>query len=107
MDDAEFRLKVKKMICLAFVPIDDVIFAFEALRKEDPSEEFQSLSDYSKTLILVPVEEIDASNQSLTLPIGTFSIGCSVEKLVRTKRWRHRMAASINSYRQSIQPSPS
>ena len=34
------------MICLAFVPIDDVIFAFEALRKEDPSEEFQSLSDY-------------------------------------------------------------
>ena len=46
MDDDEFRLNVKKMICLAFVPIDDVIFAFEALRKEDPSEEFQSLSDY-------------------------------------------------------------
>ena len=46
MDDDEFRLNVKKMICLVFVPIDDVIFAFEALRKEDPSEEFQSLSDY-------------------------------------------------------------
>ena len=46
MDDDEFRLNVKKMICLAFVPIDDVIFAFEALRKEDPSEEFQSLTDY-------------------------------------------------------------
>ena len=46
MEDDEFRLNVKKMICLAFVPIDDVIFAFEALRKEDPSEEFQSLSDY-------------------------------------------------------------
>ena len=46
LDDDEFRLNVKKMICLAFVPVDDVIFAFEALRKEDPSEEFQSLSDY-------------------------------------------------------------
>ena len=46
MDDDEFRLNVIKMICLAFVPIDDVILAFEALRKEDPSEEFQSLSDY-------------------------------------------------------------
>ena len=46
MDDHEFRLNVKKMICLAFVPVDDVIFAFEALRKEDPSEEFQSLSNY-------------------------------------------------------------
>ena len=34
------------MVCLAFVRVDDVIFAFEALRKEDPSEEFQSLSDY-------------------------------------------------------------
>ena len=46
MDDDEFRLNVKKMICLAFVPVDDVIFAFEALRKEDHSEKFQSLSDY-------------------------------------------------------------
>ena len=46
MDDDEFRLNVKKTICFAFVPIDDVIFAFEALRKEDTSEEFQSLSDY-------------------------------------------------------------
>ena len=36
----------KKTICFAFVPIDDVFFAFEALRKEDTSEEFQSLSDY-------------------------------------------------------------
>ena len=57
-------------------------------------------------------EEIDASNQSLTLPIGTFSIGCSAENLVRTMRWRHGMAldaleASISSYQQSIQPSPS
>ena len=99
MDDDEFRLNVKKMICLAFVPIDDVIFAFEALRKEDPSEEFQSLSDYFEDLyigILVLVEDIDASNQSLTLPIGTFSIGCSAENLVRTMRWRHGIAASIN-----------
>ena len=46
MDDEEFRLNVKKMIHLAFVPVDDVIFASEALRKEDPSEDFQSLSDY-------------------------------------------------------------
>ena len=46
MDDDEFRLNVKKMICLAFVPVIYVIFAFEALRKEDPSEEFQSLLDY-------------------------------------------------------------
>ena len=46
MDDEEFRLNVKKMTCLAFVPIDDVIFAFDALPKEDPSEEFQSLLVY-------------------------------------------------------------
>ena len=45
-DDDGFRLNVKKIICLAFVLVDDNIFAFEALRKEDPSEEFQSLSDY-------------------------------------------------------------
>ena len=31
MDDDEFLLNVKKRICLAFVPVDDVIFAFEAL----------------------------------------------------------------------------
>ena len=31
MDDDEFRLNVKKRICLAFVPVDDVILAFEAL----------------------------------------------------------------------------
>ena len=46
MDDDEFRLNVKKFICLAFFPVDDVIFAFEALRKEDPSEELQNPSDY-------------------------------------------------------------
>ena len=31
---------------LSIIPVDDVIFAFEALRKEDSSEEFQSLSEY-------------------------------------------------------------
>ena len=46
MDDDGFRLNVKKVICLAFVLVDDEIFVFEALGKEDPSEEFQSLSDY-------------------------------------------------------------
>ena len=34
------------MICLAFVPVDDVTFAFEELRKEDPSEELESLAEY-------------------------------------------------------------
>ena len=46
IDDDEFRLNFRKSICLAFVLVDDVVFAFEALRKENPSEEFQSLSEY-------------------------------------------------------------
>ena len=46
MEDDDFWLNVKKMICMAFVPVDDVNFDFEALQKLDPSEEFQSLSDY-------------------------------------------------------------
>ena len=35
------RVNVKKLICLAFVPVDDVTFAFEALQKKDPSEYFR------------------------------------------------------------------
>ena len=42
---------------------------------------------------------------NLTLPIGTFSIGCSAVNLARTMHWRHGMAASINLCRQSTPPS--
>ena len=97
----------KKWFAWHSFPLTTLFSRLRRSEKRIPQRNSRVYQTTSKTPILVLVEEIDASNQSLTLPIGTFSIGCSAENLVRTMRWRHGMAASISSYRQSIQPSPS
>ena len=54
LDEDEFDLK-EKLICLATVPKDDVMFGFQELRKEDLSESFQQICDYFEETYVCPV----------------------------------------------------
>ena len=66
------------MICLAFVPVDDVIFVFEALRGITES------IGYFEDTYIGACRGNRRVKQNLAIPIGTFLIGCSAENLVRT-----------------------
>ena len=106
MDDDEFRLNATKMIYLAFVPVDDVIFAFEALRKEDPSEEFQSPSDYFEDTYIGACRQNRRVKPKFDIADwNVFNRVLSGEPRTNNalEAW---MAASKNSYPQSTQPSP-
>ena len=46
VENENFRTSVKKLLCLAFVPIHDVIAGFEILRKENFDESYQKICDY-------------------------------------------------------------
>ena len=92
---------------MAFVLVDDATYVFEKLRKEDPSEPFQSLPDYFEDNYIELVLETNWSYQSLIFPIGLILFGFSLENLVQLMHWSHGMAASMKSCRQSTQSSPS
>ena len=75
MDHDEFQLNVKKKrFAWHSFPLTTLFSLLRLSEKRMPQRNFRVYRTILKTPILVPVEGIDASNQNLTLPIGT--IGC-------------------------------
>ena len=54
-DDTDFRIRVKKLAALAFIPVADVIPAFESLSTHFLQDELPLLAYFEKTWIGTPV----------------------------------------------------
>ncbi len=53
-DDEHFRLSVKKLLCLAFLPTEDVPAGLDLLREENSYENFQEVADYFEDTYVGP-----------------------------------------------------
>ena len=58
-DEEHFRLSVKKLLCLAFLPVEDVPVGLNLLREENHNENFQEVADYFEDTYVGPWREAE------------------------------------------------
>ena len=92
-DDTDFRIRVKKLAALAFIPVADVIPAFESLSTHFLQDELPLLAYFEKTWIGTPV----GATRRLTpdLPIQMWNA------LERSAAGSTRTTNALEAYHQS------
>ena len=104
-DDTDFRIRVKKLAALAFIPVADVIPAFESLSTHFLQDEFPLLAYFEKTWIGTPV----GATRRLTphFPIQMWnalerSAACSTRTTNALEAYHHAFNALISCQHPSV-----
>ena len=99
-----FRPSVKKLLCVAFLPDDDVDAGLQKLRKENTNKNFKRLADYFEDTYVGAWREAEKLDRSSKLTNGISIQGFWAKRPEQTMPLKDGMAASTSLWQRSTRP---